>query len=56
MRARHLGTLFLILSVCTSTAPGLRRPSAASSATRAEVPEPHGERSTSPSAKTVTLR
>ncbi len=29
---------------------------ASSSASRAEVPEPHGERSTSPSANTVTLR
>ena len=36
--------------------PRRARPSAASSAQRAEVPEPHGERSTSPSAKIVTLR
>ena len=33
-----------------------QRPSAARTASRAQVPEPHGERSTSPSAKTVTLR
>ena len=39
-----------------STADPDRRPSACSSATRADVPEPHGERSTSPSANTVTLR
>ena len=32
------------------------RPSSSRSASRAEVPEPHGERSTSPSANTVTLR
>ena len=31
-------------------------PLAVSSASRAEVPLPHGERSTSPSAKTVTFR
>ena len=31
-------------------------PSAASRAIRADVPDPHGERSTSPSAKIVTLR
>jgi hypothetical protein len=37
---------------CRSTCPGSR----SSSATRADVPEPHGERSTSPSANTVTLR
>ena len=41
---------------CRSTAPAGSRPSAASTASRAQVPEPHGERSTSPSAKTVTLR
>ena len=31
-------------------------PAASSSASRAEVPEPQGERSTSPSANTVTFR
>ena len=39
-----------------SCAPGARRPSAASSAARAELPEPQGDRSTSPSAKMATLR
>ena len=39
-----------------STRDASMRPSAASSASRAEVAEPQGERSTSPSAKTVTLR
>ena len=38
-------------------APAVRTdPSAARRASRADVPLPHGERSTSPSAKTVTLR
>lgn len=40
----------------SSSSPGPSRPSSASSASRAEVPEPQGERSTCPSAKTVTLR
>src|SRR6218665_2192310 len=39
-----------------SSSPGWSVPSAARSATRAPVPDPHGERSTSPSAKTVTFR
>ena len=41
---------------CRSGSPRGSPPDASSSASRAEVPLPHGERSTSPSAKTVTLR
>ena len=39
-----------------SGSPVASRPSSWSSASRADVPLPHGERSTSPSAKTVTFR
>src|SRR5439155_20185281 len=49
------GELLPTIESCRSTRPGISRPSANSSATRAQVPEPHGERSTSPSANTVTL-
>ena len=41
---------------CRSSSPRGSRPERSSSASRADVPLPHGERSTSPSAKTVTLR
>lgn len=40
----------------TRSSPAASRPSSASSASRVEVPEPQGERSIWPSAKTVTLR
>jgi hypothetical protein len=39
-----------------SVPPAGSRPSSASRASRADVPDPQGERSTSPSAKIVTLR
>ena len=39
-----------------SSAPRGSRPDRSRSARRAEVPLPHGERSTSPSANTVTFR
>ena len=41
---------------CRSGSPVASRPSSWRSASRAEVPLPQGERSTSPSAKTVTFR
>ena len=41
---------------CTSTCPGPRSPRAVRTATREAEPEPHGDLSTSPSAKMVTLR
>jgi len=40
----------------TSVPPGASTPVATRVATRAQVPDPHGERSSSPSAKTVALR
>ena len=41
---------------CRSTVPAGRRPPAARAASRAQVPEPYGDRSASPSAKIVTLQ
>ena len=41
---------------CVNVAPGWRRPIAASTAITADVPVPHGDRSTSASANTVTFR
>ena len=43
-------------SGASSGSPTPSSPRACRTASRADVPEPHGERSTSPSAKTVTLR
>ena len=45
-----------LIEVCASACPALSCPEECSAATREQVPEPQGERSTSPSAKTVTLR
>ena len=46
----------MLRSVTKLIAAGQGDPHGSSSASRADVPLPHGERSTSPSANTVTLR